>query len=455
MQKRSLNQFLVLITVFGLLSCQDDIPGVIDMEPQEPQSSWEIIQAEIFEPNCVVCHTEGTSFAKESDLVLTADVGYEQLVGQLPKNAAALSDGLELLGQEGLISLAKSFLWEKINVVNYEHFYSDHPEYGSLMPLGSKPLTNGELEYIRKWIIEGAPESDFVADRELLKDSTRFDPGDNAFTILEKPTSGFQFHMEPFIVYPNNEREFFYYWPLENKEVLFANRFEVSMTSGSHHFLYYKFPQEVEKPEPYVFRDFRDAQGNDNFETFISIGQQIFVWGTQIPRTDYTLPDGIALKIEENQGFDLNAHYVNYSDEPYAGEIYANVHTIPEAEVEHVADNLFLNHTTFQLPPGQETTITKTYTFDDQRNILNLWSHGHKRLTEFRVYIEGGSRAGELIYYTNDWEHPPLTEFDPPLRLNIGEGLKCEATYFNETTVTKRFGLLSEDEMMILFGMYY
>ena len=36
---------------------------------------------------------------------------------------------------------------------DYEHFYEDHPEYNSIMPMGLDFLTNGELEFIRQWII--------------------------------------------------------------------------------------------------------------------------------------------------------------------------------------------------------------------------------------------------------------------------------------------------------------
>ncbi|WP_235296261.1 hypothetical protein [Portibacter marinus] len=446
---------LFLVAMMALVSaCQSDI-GPINEEPLEPQSSWQVIQQQILEPNCVDCHSAGTSFAKESGLVLTADVAYDQLVGRDPKNRAALNDGLELLGTEGLPSLAKSFLWEKINVLDYEHLYNDHPGYGSLMPLGSKPLTNGELEYIRKWIVEGAPEDGFVADVELLNDSTRFDPIDNEFVELSEPQSGLSFHLGPFTVHPNNEREFFYYWPLQNSEEIYATRFESSMRSGSHHFIFYKFAEDAERPAPFEYRDFRTPQGAPIFETYRSVEDQIFVWGTQWPRTDYSLPEGVALRIEANQGLDLNAHYVNYSNEPYEGEIYANIHTVSKDKVTHIADNLFLNNTDFNLPANKKTTITKTYDFNKRINVLNLWSHAHKRMEEFRVYIKGGSREGELVYYTNDWEHPPLIEFDPPLVLNQGQGLQCEATYFNESNSDIQFGLLSEDEMMILFGMYY
>ena len=76
-------------------------------------------------------------------------------------------------------------------------------------------------------------------------------------------------------------------------------------------------------------------------------------------------------------------------------------------------------------------------------------------MKEFRIFLKGGNRDGELVYYTNDWEHPPIIEFDPPITLDPGQGFTAEAIYDNTTDRTLRFGLLSEDEMMIVFGSYY
>lgn len=73
------------------------------------RDTWKIIQEDIFLPNCVDCHTAGTSFANQSNLVLTQDVAYDQLINQPADNQAASNDGLERLGNEGLSSLYKSF----------------------------------------------------------------------------------------------------------------------------------------------------------------------------------------------------------------------------------------------------------------------------------------------------------------------------------------------------------
>jgi hypothetical protein len=71
------------------------------------------------------------------------------------------------------------------------------------------------------------------------------------------------------------------------------------------------------------------------------------------------------------------------------------------------------------------------------------------------VRIAGGPRHDELVYFARDWQHPPILHLDPPIDLDAGQGLKLLVTYDNDTDRTLRFGLLSVDEMMILFGYYY
>lgn len=422
---------------------------------KETTSSWEVIQQKIFEPSCVSCHTAGTSYALESDLVLTADEAYEQLVDRIPHNEAAKKDELLLVGKKGLESLYTSFLWEKINSKEQEHFYNDHTEYGAMMPLGSPFLTNGELAFIREWILAGAPSEGAIVSEDLLKDTTRQPLSDLSFTELTPPASGFQMHLGPFDVIPNYEREFFYYQPLSHNTDVFVKQVEISMRPGTHHFILYDFPSGATKPTPNTFRDLRDPWGGYILPTVLSIQDQIFFHGTQWRLTDYTFPEGVALRLKAGHGLDMNSHYVNRTNDTATGEIYVNVHTVPLSEVTHVAENIFLNNDNFELPPNKITTIKKTYTFNERRHIFMLWSHAHQHMTEFRIFGVGGSVDGKLLYYTNDWEHPPLLELDPPLVLEAGQGLRAEATYNNTENKTLRFGLLSEDEMMIIFGAYY
>tara|TARA_B100001750_G_C15428817_1_gene557027 strand:- start:547 stop:1263 length:717 start_codon:yes stop_codon:yes gene_type:complete len=131
------------------------------------------------------------------------------------------------------------------------------------------------------------------------------------------------------------------------------------------------------------------------------------------------------------------------------------MHLAKPEEVERVAEILAFNNNELNLPPNQVTTVEKTYYMEDEASVFQLFSHAHEHMTEFKVEKVGGQFDGELVYIAYDWQHPPILELDPPLSLYKGEGFKLIATYNNWTDDTLHFGLLSEDEMMILFGYYY
>ena len=455
---RTIHRILIGSMTCLFASACSDSSNSLDPEPQEPEvtSTWDVIQTVILDKNCVECHVAGASFATQSDLVLTSNVAYSQLVNRTPNNPTARADGLTLVGTEGLASVGKSFLWEKINAPNQAHYFDDHPGYGALMPLGKPPLTNGELEFVLQWILAGAPSSGNVVDLGLLDDTERYEAPE--FEPLPVPTSGVQFHLGPWDVAPNFEREFFYYEPLNNDQPLFVNRVDMAMRPGSHHLILYDLSDNIPEilvPEPQVFREIRDANGNYIPSTLMITSHLNFVTGTQWPRMTYHYPPGVAMRIPADAGFDINAHYVNRSSEIIQGEIYANLHTVDSSQVEHVAERLFMNNVDINLPPNATTTLNKTFVVDKKVQIFQLFSHAHEHMTEFRVFIDGGPRDGELVYIAYDWEHPPILELNPTLTLEAGQGLRLQATYNNDTNSTINFGFLSSDEMMILFGAYY
>ena len=455
---RTIHRILIGSMTCLFASACSDSSNSLEPEPQEPEvtSTWDVIQTVILDKNCVECHVAGASFATQSDLVLTSNVAYSQLINRTPNNPTARADGLTLVGTEGLASVGKSFLWEKINAPNQAHYFDDHPGYGALMPLGKPPLTNGELEFVLQWILAGAPSSGNVVDLGLLDDTERYEAPE--FEPLPVPTSGVQFHLGPWDVAPNFEREFFYYEPLNNDQPLFVNRVDMAMRPGSHHLILYDLSDNIPEilvPEPQVFREIRDANGNYIPSTLMITSHLNFVTGTQWPRMTYHYPPGVAMRIPADAGFDINAHYVNRSSEIIQGEIYANLHTVDSSQVEHVAERLFMNNVDINLPPNATTTLNKTFVVDNKVQIFQLFSHAHEHMTEFRVFIDGGPHDGELVYIAYDWEHPPILELNPTLTLEAGQGLRLQATYNNDTNSTINFGFLSSDEMMILFGAYY
>ena len=427
-------------------------------------STWDVIQDSIWTPNCISCHDHGMYFAEQSGLILAEDVAYEELINVIPHNQFAAGDGLLLVGTDGIASIYNSFLWEKINAQDFEHFYEDHPEYGSIMPLGVDFLTNGQLEFIRQWIIAGVPDTGVVSDISLLEDTSRFTLPE--FEALPPPETGLQLHLGPFEVEPQFERELFYFTELDTTDPVYVNKVEIAMAPGSHHFILYTYDDDLfnsggSLPPTGVYRDIRNTDGSVNQSTLMYMLFQKFITGTQIRFFQYIFPEGIALKFYPEYGIEMNSHYVNYSDEIITGEVYTNIHTIDSTTVDHVADYLMLNVDDFELPPWDTTTVNEIFWFPDageqEMIIFQLQSHAHKKNISFKVYrrSEIDPDYRELIYLALDWEHPPIIDYNPPLIFSSFDGLELEATYYNDTDETTTFGLLSTDEMMILFGLYY
>lgn len=422
-------------------------------------STWDVIQETIFNNNCVQCHVQGSSFAAQSGLVLTADVAYDNLIDVVPGNSAAASAGLVRISSVGgLPAPHMSFLWEKINAPNQSHFYAEHPEYGSLMPLGLPSLTAGEINFITAWIEAGAPETGIVADEGLLDDETRYEAPE--FIPLEPPAQGMQFHIGPFEVWPAevHDREFLYYEPFKTEEDLFVSGYEISMRPGSHHFILYNYPEGVSTPPALEYRDVRQQNGNLNLAAFLQLNVLFpfrFFVGTQTPYTRFQFPEGVALRLPAGSGFDLNSHSVNRSDAPLTGEVYTNIFTVDEEDVDFVASPDNFSNQDLVLPPNQVTTVSKTFQFDETRHLLQMWAHAHEHMTEFRIEGVGGAHDGKLLYWTNDWEHPPLLHLDPPLSFEAGDRVRLVTTYDNQTNNTINFGLLSSDEMQFMFYMYF
>jgi len=208
-------------------------------------------------------------------------------------------------------------------------------------------------------------------------------------------------------------------------------------------------------PQPNVYRDLRDTSGNYNDTVLQQMNYHIFFTGTQTPYLQYQFPQGVAMKLPVQMGFDLNSHNINRTSDTTLGEVYTNLYAIDSSEVQRVAQNLILDNHTIYLPAHQITTITRTFTMSQTINVFQLWSHSHEHTVEFRVERVGGAHNGELIYFSNDWQHPPILRMNQPMTINSGEGLKLITKYNNQTNAPISWGLLSTDEMQMLFGLYY
>lgn len=414
-------------------------------------SSFDLIQQRIFTPSCALsgCHAsaQDASFAQHG-LVLTADVAYQNLAGVSPKNTNALNDGLKRVKA---FASSQSLLYYKLNSAAIHH---SGQQYGNPMPLGGQSLTDGQIEFVRRWIEAGAPKTGSVVDATLLDDKT---VTTTPYVSLSVPASGtgYQMAVPLFDIQPNFEREIFIRRMVGNTTDIYVSRYETKMRNGSHHFVAYDFQNKNTLPSLNDVRDLRNPDNSLNILTALSMSNHVYLAGSQAQYQDYVFPEGAALLIPAGASLDLNSHFVNKTTSVMQGEAQINLYTVDKTTVKNVVQTLNLSNTNLAIPAGKTVTLTKSFTFDKPRRVLTLTSHMHQLGVKFVIKIKGGTRDGEIVYTSTDWQHPDIVTYTTPIDLKKGEGLTSEITYTNTTTKDVSFGLTSEDEMGIIFGYYY
>lgn len=445
---RLLSSIVALTVLINVVSCKKEetsTPAPTDV------SSFDLIQQKILTPSCATsgCHAseKDASFAQHG-LVLAEGVAYQNLVGVDPSNSAAKADGLKRVKA---FAYLESLLYHKLAIEASHH---SGKLYGNPMPLGGALLPTGQTEFVRRWIEAGAPRMGSPVDAALLDDKTAtvatYEP-----LIVPTAGTGFQLAIPTFDIQPNFERELFTRRLVGNSQDIYVNRFEIKMRSGSHHFVAYDFRSKAVLPNLNDIRDLRNADNSLNLTTALTMSNHVYLAGAQAQYLDYTFPEGAALLIPAGASFDLNSHFVNKTTSVTKGEAQINLYTIDKAKIQQVVQSLDLSNTSLNIPANSRVTLTKSFIVSKPRTILTLTSHMHKLGEKFVIKIKGGSRDGEVLYTSTDWEHPDIVTLKTPLVLQKGEGLTSEITYNNTTTKTVNFGLTSDDEMGIIFGYYY
>ena len=460
------NTFYVILVTMSLLACSKssvDVPAS-PISQTATINSFDLLQDKLLTPSCATsgCHlsVQDASYPQHG-LVLAKGLAYGNLIGTSPKNSVAVANKLQRVKK---FSSAESLLFHKLNWDLSHHVSAN---YGAPMPLGGKAVSKGQLDFVQKWIEAGAPDKGEVVDAKLLDDTTPSFTEPTDFSALDSPVkegkTGFQLKVDRFIVPPNFEREIFVRRPLNNTEAIYVSRIKLKSRVNSHHLVVYDFRSKLMLPNMDELRDLRNSDNSLNINTVLQMSNHIFLGGGTDPNSDYSFPEGTALKLPINSSVDLNPHYFNKTKDNLYGENYVNLYTIPESQVKNVVNMIDFNNSSFSLPPNQTTVITKDFfSFDGFVKgsgksviIVSLTSHTHERGKLFQIKIKGGARDGEIIYEDNDWAHPKVINYAKPIALKEGEGLTSVVTYVNNTNKTLSFGLTSEDEMDIIFGYYY
>jgi len=431
------------------------------------QSTYQSVYA-IFQANCTVgCHGNGGT-SGNLDLYGggSASTVYNNIVNVNPVNPAALAKGHKRI-MSGYPE--RSFLLRKCATTAWDDAYSLELSEGSLMPDNQPSLEKEEIELIRQWIQFGAPQTGQVISTQTLYNYYHV----NGFPRITRPpapdpSEGFQVHIGPVILDPQQEIEYYKKQALFNATSFEADKLDCKIDDDSHHFLLFGF---VPGSESELEEGLRTV---DVSNVFPDQTKYIVGW-VDSDTTD--LPENSAYYFPDSTVLDLNYHIINYSgDSILAAEAYANIYTqaIGTAQYEMKSELVIYS------PPallifnnGEEQTFTGSRFEAGSDNNWNIWflsTHTHKYGTGYNIYKRNSNGSkGDILYDGNyntnytfnqgyyDWQHPANKYFEPLETVEASKGIIHEATFKisdpdEQALIT--FGLTTADEMMLVFFQY-
>ncbi len=243
-------------------------------------------------------------------------------------------------------------------------------------------------------------------------------------------------------------------------EDLFVHEETVQFSRAGHHILLYKtpyatIPEKDEKGALVNGAEVHDcSEGVTDHWKIDSVlgGSEIFGH----PGMLRGLPEGVAVRLPSKTIVLMSVHYLNASSESVKVEARVNFSTIPSENVKMEAGVLYLDNQLLHVPPIGTSTARLRCPVSRDLSIVNLQSHMHARGVSFSANVlKTKGKSSEVVYETDKWLEPPVTSYDPFLKLRAGEIIETRCTFENPEVRTIGYGPNSTDEMCQLIGPYF
>jgi hypothetical protein len=180
----------------------------------------------------------------------------------------------------------------------------------------------------------------------------------------------------------------------------------------------------------------------------------VAVTSTQHAYQDQRYPRGVGQVFYGGQKLAVDYHYVNNGEGPVPAKVKLNFHSVEAAEIQHIARTAGFDNLTIYTPPGGRSSHLGECRVTQEMWVGELVRRTQSRGTGFAVWIAGGDRDGQLLWYS---PKPGVTRvaLSQPLQLQPGEGFRFECDYLNTTDLELRYGVNATDEMCTLNATYW
>ena len=432
------------LTVFVLtllIGCGDGGDGNGSGSPSGPPPNqpptFQRIQAEVFNVSCTSdsCHSH---VGQAGNMILEEGYSWDALAGHVPSNPIAASHGLMrvLPGDPD-----HSFLLAKLT----DTLAAGE---GVAMPYNTAPLDAATVEIIRDWIAAGAPPDQVVpGDDGRPLGGTAEDP---TAIALDPPIRGVQLTVTSHAIPAGTEETSCHYFKNPSDVDFDINRIQIAVTGGSHHVhLYRPYDSTVDIPD-----------GVEVCNMAVDFDKWELVVATQLRKTDWELPEGVAFHFRAGEQLLMQTHFVNVGalETQGEGKVLMNLNAADDGAVRDYAGALFGQDRDVFVPAMSTPTADAECVFPNPITIFAQTGHYHFRGRRFSTYRWDNGVRGDEIYHFEGYSDPLFLVYDAATApyFAAGQGLQWECYWENFDNRDYKFGPFTDtNEHCNLFAFYY
>jgi hypothetical protein len=304
----------------------------------------------------------------------------------------------------------------------------------------------------RFWSVVVPLFATFTAGCSSSSDGAK-EPTNEAYLGLKAPAHGFQVRSEGKTIPAGGDEEYCEIAELPGGEddVYYTEAIELANGEGSHHLIV-----QVARPGSQADQKMRALPIGHRVPCVaaeMAFGDGLeMVSGIQTPYGKVDYAPGISQRYYGGQRVVFDYHYYNTTEAPIDARSAVNFHLRDRADVEQLQGSFTVMNWLIDTPPGGNKAFKAEVRLERDLMVGGLSRHTHQWGGDFHAWFAGGSRDGEHIFTSKDYESDTYHDFDEPVLVKAGEGFSFECSFHNDQARPLRFGTAASDEMCILSG---
>ena len=170
--------------------------------------------------------------------------------------------------------------------------------------------------------------------------------------------------------------------------------------------------------------------------------------GSGVGTNDFTLPDGVAVKVHKGEQLLINLHLFNVSDHQIEGTSGTLVQTIADDQIVHEAEAILAGPVSLNIPAHTTDVVqTGSCTMTQDATLIGVGAHAHMHATHVKVTAHS-TIAGDVVIHDGDYSFDSQLVYSiDPLQVMKGDKVDVTCTYDNNGDKPISFGDSSLAEM--------